>query len=92
MLALPSLAAGRAFAGGMGERIAAGPLSGPQMPAAAFLDGPLVRVLLAEAQRFDLMAGDFGLRLRDGTGQILRDLGPGESLQLRVAAGGIALA
>ena len=92
MLALPSLAAGRAFAGGMGERIAAGPLTGPQMPATASLDGPPVRVLLAEAPRFDLMAGDFGLRLRDGKGQILRDLGPGESLQLRVAAGGIAVA
>ena len=89
ILALPSLGSGGATAGGMGERIATGSLAGPQLPGAVSPGGPLVRVLLGEAPRLDLVAGDSGLRLVDGRAQVLRDLAPGESLQLRAAAGGI---
>ena len=50
------------------------------------LGGPQVRVLLREAQALTLRAPAAGrLRLRDGTGQVLMELGPDQPLRLQLA-------
>jgi len=92
LLPLLPAAAGRVLAGGFGERLATGPQQAPQLPGGVTPDGPLVRVLLGEAGRLNLVAEGPGLRLRNGQGLLLRDLAAGERLELRATSGGVALA